>query len=83
MGKALIASDVGGHQELIIHDKTGVLFKAGDEAVLAAELADLLSNQGRIKALERQGRDWVLEHHRWEQTTTVYRDVYAQFGFAG
>ena len=29
-GRLLVASDVGGHRELIRHGETGVLFKAGD-----------------------------------------------------
>jgi PEP-CTERM/exosortase A-associated glycosyltransferase len=80
MGKALIASDVGGHQEVIIHDKTGVLFKAGDEAALAAELAGLLADQQWRQVLQWQGSQWVLEHHTWEKTTGVYRGIYEQLG---
>ena len=29
-GRLLVASDVGGHKELIRHGETGFLFKAGD-----------------------------------------------------
>ena len=34
-GQLFVASDVGGHKELIEHDKTGILFKAGDREALA------------------------------------------------
>ena len=36
-GRLLVASDVGGHQELIEDGKTGVLFAAGDPLALARE----------------------------------------------
>lgn len=41
-GCASIASRVGGNPELITHERTGLLFKAGDAAALAAHL-DLLT----------------------------------------
>lgn len=78
MGKALVASDVGGHKELIRHNETGLLFKAGDEGALAGELQRLLKDGELRESLERQGRDWVARHHTWEKTTAVYRDIYAR-----
>ena len=76
MGKVLVASDVGGHKELIADGKTGVLFKAGDEVALAESLTGLLADQGRCELLQQQGMEWVREHHTWERTTSVYRDIY-------
>ncbi|MBB5346991.1 glycosyltransferase, exosortase A system-associated [Desulfoprunum benzoelyticum] len=78
MGKALVASDVGGHKELIRHGQTGLLFKAGDEAALAGELKHLLTDGELRETLQRQGRDWVARHHTWEKTTAVYHDIYAR-----
>ena len=43
-GQLFVASDVGGHKELIEHNKTGVLFKAGSADALAQALLDLLNN---------------------------------------
>lgn len=78
MGKVLVASDVGGHKELIRHGETGLLFKAGDEAALAGELKRLLKDGELRETLQRQGRDWVARNHTWEKTTAVYRDIYAR-----
>lgn len=78
MGKVLVASDVGGHKELIRHGETGLLFKAGDEAALAGELKRLLKDGELRETLQRQGREWVSRHHTWEKTTAVYRDIYAR-----
>ena len=78
MGKVLVASDVGGHKELIRHGETGVLFKAGDVGELAVALKDLLTNPQRCEQLQVQGQAWVREHHTWEKTTAVYPEIYAK-----
>jgi glycosyltransferase involved in cell wall biosynthesis len=78
MGKALVASDVGGHKELINHGETGVLFKAGDVDVLASELEGLFADDERRDALQLQGLQWVREYQSREKTTLVYRDIYSK-----
>ena len=45
-GRLVVASDVGGHLELIQDGKTGILFKAGDPDALASKVLDLLSSAG-------------------------------------
>jgi len=77
MGKALVASDVGGHKELIRDGENGVLFEAGDQDSLARALQELIDNDLKRKALEQYGPVWVTKHHTWERTTSVYRDIYA------
>lgn len=76
MGKVLVASDVGGHKELIIDGETGVLFKAGDEIALAETLAKLLGDKKQREMLQQRGMTWVREQHTWDKTTGVYRDIY-------
>jgi len=76
MGKVLLASDVGGHKELIRNGETGLLFKAGDEVALATGLQELLTDEKKCERLRQHGLHWVREHHTWEKTTRVYRDMY-------
>ncbi len=76
MSKALLASDVGGHRELIHNGKTGLLFKAGDVDNLTEQLDRLLTEQKLRENLEQQGREWVKENHTWEKTTAVYQEIY-------
>lgn len=78
MGKPLIASDVGGHKELIRDGKTGLLFKAGDENSLAECLQHMLMNQTFRENLQQNGIQWVNENHTWEKTTSVYSKVYKE-----
>jgi PEP-CTERM/exosortase A-associated glycosyltransferase len=77
MGKALIASDVGGHKELIHHNDTGLLFPAGDENALAETLDKLLSGDETRNRLAQNGAAWVRRYHTWEATTAVYSKVYS------
>lgn len=78
MGKVLVASDVGGHKELIRAGETGMLFKAGDEAALATSLQTLLDNRAQREMLQQQGMRWVREHHTWHKTTAVYQEIYTE-----
>jgi glycosyltransferase involved in cell wall biosynthesis len=78
MGKALLASDVGGHRELIQDGRTGVLFPPGDAGALAESLARLLENPGLRRSLEESGRVWVAAERTWAKVTEPYGDVYAR-----
>jgi PEP-CTERM/exosortase A-associated glycosyltransferase len=76
MGKALIASDVGGHRELIRTGHNGLLFRAGDEPALMEAISRLLDDRTLLHRLARQAADWVRQEHSWSKTTSVYSAVY-------
>jgi PEP-CTERM/exosortase A-associated glycosyltransferase len=78
MGKAVIASDVGGHRELIQDGHTGLLFPPGDGAALADALTGLLGNDDLRRHLERQGAITVVQKHSWASTTAAYPEIYAR-----
>lgn len=78
MGKVFVASDVGGHRELIRDGETGILFPAGDIGALTAALASLLDDPARRREIEARQVPWVREHHSWDRTTAPYVDLYAR-----
>ena len=78
MGKALVASDVGGHRELIHDGRTGLLFPAGNIDALAAAIQRLLEDAALRRTLEQQGPEWVRRERSWEKTTGGYTEVYSQ-----
>lgn len=78
MGKALIASDVGGHRELIRNNETGLLFPAGNKFALAESIRSLLTDYALRKKIEKQGIKWVEENYTWDKTTSVYTEMYAK-----
>ena len=76
MGKAVVASDVGGHKELIRHGETGLLFRAGDVDALVAQLCEVLDNDELRHSLEKQGVSWVRNERSWGKTTEPYAELY-------
>jgi len=76
MGKPLIASDIGGHRELIRNNETGLLFRAGDVDRLAASLMKILDDTDLRETLKKQGPLWVRKNKTWGKTTEVYEDIY-------
>lgn len=75
-GRLLVASDVGGHRELIRDGETGVLFRAGDQACLAEAIVRLLAQRERWPQLREQGRRFVERERNWPGSVARYRDVF-------
>ena len=75
-GRLVIASDVGGHRELIRHGQTGILFKAGDPAALAAAVLELQRHPESWAALRAAGRSFVENERNWRVSVENYRNVY-------
>ncbi|MDO8285247.1 MAG: glycosyltransferase, exosortase A system-associated [Rhodoferax sp.] len=76
-GRVLVASDVGGHKELIRHGETGMLFKAGSKDALAQAVTSLLATRDRWTALREAGRRFVENERNWTASVAHYREVYA------
>jgi PEP-CTERM/exosortase A-associated glycosyltransferase len=77
-GRLMIASDVGGHRELIRHGETGMLFKAGDPEALVSELLGLLREPGLGARLKAAARRYVETERNWKASVARYEDVYAR-----
>jgi PEP-CTERM/exosortase A-associated glycosyltransferase len=75
-GRLVVASDVGGHRELIEDGKTGVLFKADDAASLASAVCKLLDNRHEWQDLREAGRKFVEQERSWQASVGRYVDVY-------
>lgn len=75
-GRLLVASDVGGHRELIAHGRTGVLFRAGDRAALAAAVVGLVRDRARWPLLRDAGRRFVETERTWAASVARYRPVF-------
>ena len=71
-----VASDVGGHKELIRHGETGMLFKAGDAHALGHSIVSLLAAQGRWPAMRAAGRRFVETERNWTASIHNYIDPY-------
>jgi PEP-CTERM/exosortase A-associated glycosyltransferase len=75
-GRLLVASDVGGHRELIEHGKTGILFRAGDRDALAAAVVGLVRDRASWPRLRAAGRRFVESERTWLASVARYRSVF-------
>lgn len=77
-GRVMVASDVGGHRELIEHGRTGMLFPAGDHEALAGALLDLVTRRNQWDALRCAGRAFVETQRHWAASVARYEKPYGQ-----
>jgi|APMI01.1.fsa_nt_gi PEP-CTERM/exosortase A-associated glycosyltransferase len=75
-GRMFVASDVGGHKELIRHGETGFLFRAGDVGALATSIDNLLSRRDLWPAVRAEARRFVEVERTWATSVSRYREVY-------
>lgn len=75
--KVVLASDVGGHRELIRDGDNGYLFRAGDSADLAATIVRVITEQERWPEVQEAGWRYVSQERNWSNSVARYRDVYA------
>lgn len=77
-GCLVIASDVGGHKELIKHGETGYLFRAGDANALADTVLDMLKQRANWPVLHAAARRFVETERNWPISVARYRAIYEQ-----
>lgn len=77
-GRVFVASDVGGHRELIRHGETGYLCAAGDATALARALGDALDAREHWPRLREQARRFVEQERTWANSVSRYVEVYRQ-----
>jgi len=76
-GRLVLASDVGGHRELISPGENGELFEAGSAPALADKAVDLLQHRDNWQHLRETGRQFVETERNWAASVARYKDVYA------
>ena len=81
-GRLLVASDVGGHKELIRDGETGVLFRAGDAASLSDAIVRLLSQRECWPQLREQGRRYIERERSWAGSVGRYQEVFGRLSEA-
>ena len=75
-GRLVIASDVGGHKELIRDGETGILFNAGQPTALVRAVNDLLERREEWQRMRANGRKFVELERTWQSSVARYQAVY-------
>lgn len=76
-GKPVLASDVGGHRELIRDGVTGMLFAPANAAALCAALDNAFGNP-QLSQIAEAGRQFVNAERTWARSVARYEAVYAR-----
>ncbi len=75
-GKLVLASDVGGHRELIQDGVTGYLFRAGSPEALCDRIAAVLAQREDWSTMRRQARAYVEAQRSWPVSVARYAPIY-------
>ncbi|HTR59137.1 MAG TPA: TIGR04063 family PEP-CTERM/XrtA system glycosyltransferase [Casimicrobiaceae bacterium] len=75
-GRIVVASDVGGHRELVRDGDTGFLFPAGDALMLAQTIESVLGRTAEWPAMRVRARRFVESERTWTRSVARYSDVY-------
>jgi glycosyltransferase involved in cell wall biosynthesis len=76
-GRMFVASDVGGHRELVRDRETGFLFKSDDVQALAQSLDAVLSSEDTWPRIAADARRFVETERTWARSVRGYQGVYA------
>ncbi len=76
MGKVFIASNVGGHVELVPERLHSVLFEAGSVDALVAALQSSIANKPLKALFSCWARKYVKAERTWKKSVFGYVDLY-------
>ncbi|MDO8938550.1 MAG: glycosyltransferase, exosortase A system-associated [Methylicorpusculum sp.] len=77
-GRLVVASDVGGHKELINKGQTGYLFEAGNAGNLTQTLTTLIDDRADWDRIRVNGRRFVEQERNWAASVGRYQAVYSK-----
>jgi glycosyltransferase involved in cell wall biosynthesis len=73
----VIATDVGGLPELVMHEKTGIIVRPKDPKALASAIETLLSDDDKRRCYGRNGNSLLEAHLTWDRVTERLLEIYA------
>ncbi|HEY4495638.1 MAG TPA: glycosyltransferase family 4 protein [Candidatus Paceibacterota bacterium] len=80
LGRPVIGSKMGGIPELVIHNKTGLLFEAANTDQLSDAIINLLSNSKLVEVLGDNARQAIIQRFssqtRLQNLITLYQEFY-------
>lgn len=82
-GKPVIASNIGGIPELVVHGETGLLFEPGIKDMLHSQLLALMNDAHRRRQYGAAGRKRVESHFSLEHHNRGLMEVYTSLPQGG
>ena len=78
LSRLFLASDVGGHQELISDNETGYLFKADSTDALVNKIFEVFEQKEQWSTVLSNGRHYVENIRNWQNSVSNYLPIYRQ-----
>lgn len=75
-GRVVIASDCGGHREIVTNGRNGFLFAAGDTQALADGIAAAVAARETWPLIGKNARDYVVRERTWPASVDKYEPAY-------
>src|SRR6185503_5029245 len=79
-GLPVVATNVGGADELVVDGQTGILTPAGDDRSMADALVALARDEARRTALGQRGAERARTHFGIERMFREYEEMYLTLG---
>lgn len=76
LSKAVLASGVGGHRELVQHEVTGLLFRPEDVEDFCVQAERLIAAPALRRQLGERAREMILQTKDWNVLAKEYQRVY-------
>jgi glycosyltransferase involved in cell wall biosynthesis len=76
LGRPTVGPRVGGMQECVLHEETGLLVTPGDEEQLVSRVIDLARDHERRKALGAKAHSWSRDHFSIERIGAQYETFF-------
>ncbi len=75
-GRIVVASDVGGHRELVNDAVTGFLFRADQPESLCETVLRVLARRDAWPEIQRAARNFIEQQRTWRESVARYQRVY-------
>ena len=76
MGKAVVATRVGGNPDIVTNGENGFLVPAGDSKSMSSALRQLIEDDGLRRRIGAQNRQKIEKHFSWTATVKRIERVY-------
>ncbi len=77
-GKTMVGSDIGGINEIVLQEQTGLLVPKEDAVALAEAVWELLSDTEKRSCLEKNALAYYQAHFDYESFVNQYEQVYQE-----
>jgi glycosyltransferase involved in cell wall biosynthesis len=71
----IIATNVGGNKELLVHNKTAILIEPGNSSELLKEIMVMLDDKNKRETIAKSAYDEV-QKYDWSNVGNLYLDLY-------